>query len=91
MTKHDKTVGCWGLFGTLCIFGFALLLAYWGSYMDKQANDGKEESSVYLEESNLDDIRDDLTDIAILINDQQYVTVDQVMGVLQDYLNDEED
>lgn len=86
--KHDIKVAVWGIIGALGLFGFSVLLAMLGPYIEKKT--AKEEGSMgIIEDTNLDDIRDDLEELAIEINGKRYVLVDTVMDILQDYTEEE--
>lgn len=86
--NHDIKVAVWGIIGALCLFGFSILLAMLGPWIEQKT--AKEESSMgIIEDTNLDDIRDDLEELAIEINGKQYILVDSVMDILQDYTEED--
>lgn len=86
--NHDIKVAIWGIVGALGLFGFSVLLAMLGPWIEEKT--AKEESSMaIIEDSNLDDIRDDLEELAVEFNGQQYVLVDTVMDILQDYTQED--
>lgn len=86
--NHDIKVAVWGVIGALGLFGFSVLLAMLGPWIEEKA--AKEESSMgVIEDTNLDDIRDDLEELAVEFNGKQYVLVDTVMDILQDYTEED--
>lgn len=89
--KHDFKVGLWGLIGVACLFGFSMFLASLGPAIESATHKlEQEESSMgVIEDTNLDDIRDDLEQLAVEFNGQQYVLVDSVMDILHDYTEEE--
>lgn len=91
MKAHDAKVAVWGIVGALGLFAFSVFLASLGPYIESKTNKEQEESSMYIDDSVIDDIRDDLTEASIEINGQQYVLVDTAMDTLQGYLEEMED
>lgn len=90
-TAHDVKVGLFGLAGSISFFLIAFGLACFGSYMEtKTQESGTEESSMFIEESSLDDIRDEMEQCAIEINGEQYIRIDTAMELLQGYLDEED-
>lgn len=89
--KHNARVGVWGLVGIIGLFAFAAFLAGLGPLIEEHTKEkeGEEESSMFIEESSLDDIRDELEKRTIEINGQNYLLVDEVMSVLEAYLEEE--
>ena len=89
--NHDTRVAIWGIVGALGLFGFSIFLAMLGPYIEAKANKEKEEQPMYIDESTLDDIREEMEEHAIEVNGQQYILVDSAVDILQEYLDDEED
>lgn len=92
--RHDLKVALWGGLGALGLFVFSILLASLGPIIEQSAqnfNDSNEEdSSMYIEESSLDDIRDKMEEVSIEINGKQYILVDTAVDILQEYLEEED-
>lgn len=90
--NHDIKVAVWGVIGALGLFGFSVLLAALGPYIeDKTNNEESEDSSMYIEESSLDDIRDKMEEVSVEINGKQYILVDTAVDILQEYLEEEDE
>lgn len=90
--NHDIKVGIFGICGAICLFLFSMLLAALGPYLeDKTNNEESEDSSMFIEESSLDDIRDKMEDVAVEINGKQYILVDTAVDILQEYLEEEDE
>ena len=88
--KHDMKVALWGALGAVGLFVFSILLASLGPIIEQSAqNFNEEESSMHIDESNLDDIRDEMTEVSIEINGKQYILVDSAMDILQEYIEEE--
>lgn len=90
--KHDIKVAIWGVIGVVGIFGFSVFLASLGPFIEnvtRNIGEQEESSMGIIEDTNLDDIHDDLEELAIEINGQQYVLVDTVMDILRDYTEEE--
>ena len=88
--KHDLKVALLGGLGALGLFAFSILLASLGPIIEQSAqNFNEEESSMHIDESNLDDIRDEMTEVSIEINGKQYILVDSAMDILQEYIEEE--
>lgn len=91
MKAHDAKVAVWGIIGALGLFAFSVFLASLGPYIESKTNKEQEDSQMFIDDTVIDDIRDDLMDASIEINGQQYVLVDTAMETLQGYLEDTED
>lgn len=87
--NHDIKVAVWGIIGALCLFGFSILLAMLGPWIEQKTAKKEESSMGIIEDTNLDDIREDLEELAIEINGKQYILVDSVMDILQDYTEED--
>lgn len=88
--RHDLKVALWGGLGALGLFVFSILLASLGPIIEQSAQTfNKEESSMHIDESNLDDIRDEMTEASIEINGKQYILVDSAIDILQEYIEEE--
>ncbi len=88
--KHDTRVAIWGIVGALSLFGFAVFLAMLGPYIESKTRK-EEEPAMRIEESDIDDIRDDMEEVSIEINGKRYILVDSAIDILQNYLEDSED
>lgn len=92
--KHDMKVALLGALGAIGLFVFSILLASLGPIIEQSAQNfntsNEEDSSMYIEESSLDDIRDKMEEVSIEINGKQYILVDTAVDILQEYLEEEE-
>lgn len=90
--KHDLRVGLFGCLGAAGLFGFSVFLAGLGPYIDAKTHetDNQEESTMYIDETVLDDVKDTMEERSIEINGRTYILVEDAVGVLEEYLNDEE-
>lgn len=92
--KHDMKVALCGAVGAVGLFVFSILLASLGPIIEQSAqnfnNSNEEDSSMYIEESSLDDIRDKMEEVSVEINGKQYILVDTAVDILQEYLEEED-
>ena len=90
--KHDLRVGLFGCLGAAGLFGFSVFLAGLGPYIDAKTHetDNQEESTMYIDESVIDDVEDTMEERSVVFNGCKYILVEDAVDVLKEYLNEEE-